>query len=210
MGDEALLDVTRAGALSALRHASPAWTARFSRARGARGPLPDEAAENIAITRDLERLVPSPTIAESCRRAREEGRPALGEPFAPSWPLLSASKDALRLADLRAASSIEEAERLADEAWRRYLDGWPDEGAGAERGFTAELRASFRRYASTWSWVLGQPRVVLGCMCSAPRWWRRAPFDRCHRFVVARALAACGARYRGELVPTSRQMTLLP
>lgn len=76
---------------------------------------------------------------------------------------------------------------LTDEEWARY-----------EAAYTEQMRASYRDHRDAWDTVLSWPRVVLCCFCT--------DHERCHRTLLGKLLARCGADFRGELVDP--QLTL--
>lgn len=97
------------------------------------------------------------------------GHRSIGYVFAPSpdilYPYLSARKHGRETAEL----------------WAQYV-----------KDYTAEMRASYRRYRPAWEMLLRWPRVVLLCMCPDPA--------RCHRTILGEAiLPKLGATFKGEL-----------
>lgn len=154
-----------------------------------------------AAIRDLLRSVAKSQerlgIREAQREAIRAGLPSLGLAWAPPYSLLGpaiASRKALDASIVSAAERV----RLEDELWKRYVDG-PGDGLG----MTQALRWSYqdRTRAMLWGWAFAQKQIVLRCFCSRPTWWpANRPWDHCHRFLVGRALAACGATYHGELI----------
>jgi hypothetical protein len=205
LDDHDVLDITRATAIAHDKALSEDWQRRFRRAPRC-PPGVGEMAGLVEEARDRARLGYS--LLEIQRGTRAKGQPALGCVFAPSWPLVGVAKRGMAAADQAAKATpppdvdfdpLEEAERIAEEVWRGYLDGWDgEEGYGAV-GFRQELRESFRLHPSVWGWALGRSRIVLACFCPRPSWWRAQCWEQCHRFVVAQAFERCGAQHGGEL-----------
>lgn len=76
---------------------------------------------------------------------------------------------------------------LSKRRWGRETEGtWREYRAK----YTAEMRASFRRYRAAWNVVLELPQVTLLCFCRDP--------SRCHRTVLGEILAKLGATFNGE------------
>lgn len=146
----------------------------------------------------------TPQLAEVLRMAKAAHTPAIGRMWAPTPALLGTAKGALRRvsADLERAQMAGEGEdalaaaRAGDEAvWASYAPAFLD-----------LLRDRMRRFPVAWGWLLGRPRIVLGCFCSPPSYRPHGtPWTHCHRFLVAGALEACGATYRGELPGSARE-----
>lgn len=105
-----------------------------------------------------------------------------GEPFAPSWAILSPALLARRQAEgLRRRAQAPLADAVERRAWEAY-----------EPAYLAEMRESYRRHPDAWLKLLARPRVVLVCYC--------ADALRCHRFLLAeKVLRKLGADARGEL-----------
>jgi len=204
--DPDLFDITRATAIAHDKGLSEDWKRRFPRAKFRSPPTPAEMAGLVEDARGRARLGYS--LFEIQRWMRARGQPSLGCMFAPSWPLVSVAKRGLEAAAVAAKTvpppetdfdPIEEAERIAEEVWRAYLEGWDGDDDGGAAGFRQELHDSGQQHRAVWGWALGRPRLVLACFCARPSWWRMASWDRCHRFVVAQAFELCGATYAGEL-----------
>lgn len=87
--------------------------------------------------------------------------------FAPSWHLLGPILAARR-----------RHEPIA-ELWPAYV-----------RGYTAEMRASYRGNVAAWAWLLARTEVTLLCYCTDA--------VHCHRRLLAEILTQCGAVDRGE------------
>ncbi len=131
----------------------------------------------------------------------QAGCASLGSPWAPSWELLGPALGARkRIEDkYEAGGSAAICQEMENRLWQAYR------GGGAGDGFLGHLRRSFRRLPAAWGWLLAERRVVLGCFCKTPPWWPTGRgFDHCHRFLVAEALTAFGATYRGEIVCPTR------
>lgn len=109
------------------------------------------------------------SLQGNLRRPEAGGHQGIGLFFAPSpgllYPYLSKRKFG----------------RETDQDWLEYT-----------RGYTAEMRASYRKCRLAWDALLARERVVLLCFCTEA--------VRCHRTVLARdILPALGAKYLGEL-----------
>ena len=144
---------------------------------------------------------------------RGSGRGALA--FAPSeailWPAINARRAAEK--DREMAAQFEAREEGAGVALRRAADAREEQAwVDLEPKYLAEMRVSFgmqeghkdfgalERLAvqhgvkpdrAAWRALLARRRVVLACFCTNP--------ERCHRRLLARILARCGAVDRGEL-----------
>lgn len=103
----------------------------------------------------------------------------LGNPFAPSKPLLVAGQASKAAAKRKSApGGATDRERLdLWFAWYREL-------------YLEEMRASYRAHRGAWRALLARKRVVLCCYCGS---------HRCHRRVLAEILVALGAVDCGEL-----------
>lgn len=163
------------------------------------------------------------TLVELQRKARTEHAPSIGSIWAPSSTLLFPTLTALDVLAARAevaelglraappgtedaagaarAAVLEEVRREAARVWEDYA-----------AAFLAELRVRFTKFPEAWGWLLARQRVVLACACVRPTYLEPgAPWVACHRFLVAEALAKCGARSMGELPgvnPAAAQLAL--
>ena len=92
----------------------------------------------------------------------------IGLSFAPSWELLGPF--------LRRRQRTP----LTSEDWAEYV-----------KGYTAEMRRSFRKRRADWDALLARERVVIVCFCVDP--------TRCHRTILGRdILPKLGALWLGE------------
>lgn len=104
-----------------------------------------------------------------------------GEPFAPSWSILSPALDARHHAEqLRKQGNHQEAERREAAAWDVYAPKYLE-----------EMRSSYARNRARWNELLARPSVTLLCYCPQP--------TRCHRTLLAGILEKLGAEVVGEV-----------
>lgn len=109
--------------------------------------------------------------------------------LAPSWRLLAPYKRALEALDrerktaqaMLDARALEDLDADAARLWARYA-----------RGYTEEMRNSYRLNGAAWDALLARERVVLVCYCTDA--------ERCHRAILrAEILPRLGVRDCGEL-----------
>ena len=105
----------------------------------------------------------------------------------------------MRLPPEHRSDRLKTAIALEAKIWGEYLTGWT-RGTSTVLGFPDQMRRSYKLHRISWEWALGRSRLVVGCLCSRPKWWPEGvEWDHCHRFETAKILVTCGARYMGEL-----------
>jgi hypothetical protein len=113
-------------------------------------------------------------------KARDEGQPFRGAPWVPPWAILEPALAARKQATAaRKAGRAEEARLIEAAAFEAY-----------EPAFVAAMQASYRANRGAWDALLARVVVTAVCFCTDP--------NHCHRRIVARLLAKCGAEDMGE------------
>lgn len=144
-------------------------------------------------------------------KALRAGQPAPGAPFAPSSTLLWPHKVMLEQVEvLSKVGQHDAAESLARAAWESYRITYDAEmrvSAGQRRDRWGALEhlaytSGVRPSATAWRALLARSRVVLVCFCTNA--------EMCHRSLLARALAACGAMFAGEIDLANLPAEFLP
>lgn len=131
--------------------------------------------------------------------AMKAGRPAPGEPFAPSWTILNPALAALDEALVMLGKAKAQPQHrtwyerraldIADAGWFTYVPKYQQ-----------EMLDSYRYDKPAWDRLLARRRVVLVCTC--------VDGERCHRRLLAGLLREMGAVDGGELVEVSKQVEL--
>lgn len=101
---------------------------------------------------------------------KKHGAPAEGEPFAPSWSILTPAKALLDHVD----------PHVRDESWKLYA-----------RAYAAEMKVSHMKHRAAWDALLAREEVTLVCFCDLDK-------HGCHRTLLAQILVKLGADHLGE------------